>query len=109
MHALVQKGARLEVLPLMSLVAQLREVRALVDAHCLPRRLLTALLLPTKCSNASEGEASVRPLRNVRLTAPLRKHLENAYNEAQQKVQPLYSCVFLVLLVLQARSICLHR
>lgn len=77
----------MQLLPLASLVAAMREVRALVDAHSLPRRLLEALLQPRRVA-ALQGESTAAQLLGaVRMPASLRKHMATAYNDAQQAVR----------------------
>ena len=77
----------MQLLPLTSLVAAMREVRALVGAHSLPRRLLEALLQPRKCGSCQGERSGAQLLGVARMPAPLRKHMAAAYNDAQQAVR----------------------
>jgi hypothetical protein len=88
MHAHVRKGARLQCLPLTSLVSALREVRALVNSHTLDRHVLTALLQPKASpGEAGAGRSGARMLADARVPEGLRKHIAGAYNDSQMQVR----------------------
>ena len=94
MHAHVRKGARLQALRVECLTPALREVRALVSSHELPRRVLTPLLQPaTECGLAS-ARTGPQMLADARVPEGLRKHMVAAFNDSQMKVHiPWLSCL----------------
>ena len=96
MHTHVRSGARVELLPLTSLVSAMREVRALVNSHTLDRRILTAIVQPKECVASAQsanggGRSGAQLLADARVPEGLRKHVSAAYNDSQMQVRYLAS------------------
>lgn len=77
MEAKLKMGVRLHVCVLDSITAQLREVRALVNVHALPRTLLWSIL--------GTKNMPVQKAKNNRVPKEIREHIAT-FNNVQEQV-----------------------
>lgn len=85
MHKVIRKGSQLSLTHLLSVVPHLREVRALVNIHSLPRPLLQSLLQPT----APDAQEVQQLQSQDRLPRGLSGYLADSFNDTQREVRPL--------------------
>lgn len=83
LHKVIRKGSRLSLTHLLSLVPHLREVRALVNVHNLPRPLLQSIIMPS----APDAQEELQLQSQDRLPRSLHGYLNGSFNEPQQEVR----------------------
>jgi hypothetical protein len=82
MEPSIRMGTRIYLKVLTSLVPNLREVRALVNMHTLPRELLLSILQPA----APDGSNQPAHLQD-NVPQELRGYLSSEYNDVQQQAR----------------------